>query len=84
MNAVRILPRDKTVWHKNRRTGEEWSENVLLKGFEVWGGLFAVTTHTKLCGAEKEKALRESINKKFPFVVPRSQRELDKARRLGL
>ena len=84
MGKVCIQPRTKTVWHKNRLTGEEWSEDVPLKGFEVWGGYYAMTTHTTLRGAEEEKAYRESIDKKFPFIIPRSQRELDKAKRLGL
>jgi hypothetical protein len=81
---VRICKRSKTVWHKNKINGEEWSTDVPLKGFEVWGGLFPMTTHTTLKGAEKEKQYRISINEKFPFIMPRSKREIDNCKYLGI
>ena len=81
---ITINRRMRTDWHKNKVSGHEWSENVLLSGYEVNGGFFVETTHVTLAGAEREKALREGINRKFPFVVPRSQREVSKALRLGL
>jgi len=34
--------------------------------------------------AKKEKELRKSMNKKFPFIMPRSKREIDKCKRLNL
>jgi len=82
MSKVRIVPRTKTVWHRNPISGHEWSTQEPLKGFEVWGGGFFMTTHTTEKGAIKEKELRESINLKFPFKMPRSEREIAKAKKL--
>ena len=86
MDRIRILPRTKTIWHKNRISGQdhEWSTDEPLKGFEVWGGLFCTTTHMTMKSAEKEVALRESINSKFPFIMPRSEREINTCKHLGL
>jgi len=84
MNKATIAPRTKTVWHRNPISGHEWSTNEPLKGFEVSGAGFFTTNHSTMKSAETEVALRESINKKFPFIMPRSQREIDKCRRLGL
>ena len=84
MDRITINRRMRTEWHKNKVSGCEWSENVLLSGYEVNGGFFAETIHTTLAGAEMEKACREGMNRKFPFVVPRSQREINKGLRLGL
>jgi hypothetical protein len=81
---VKVNAEDGTVYECFEMDGEVWTEDVPLKGFEVWGGYYAMTTHTTLRGAEEEKAYRESIDKKFPFIMPRSQRELDNAKRLGL
>jgi hypothetical protein len=82
--SVTINRRMRTDWHKDRMSGEEYSTQRLLSGYEVNGGFFQETVHMTLAGAEKEKALRETMNRKFPFVVPVSQREIDKAKRLGL
>ena len=65
-------------------TGEEYSTSKTLSGFNVNGGFFCETLHNTLIGAQREKALRDSINHKFPFVVPRKQREINKAKRLRL
>ena len=76
MSDIRILPKTKTRWHKNPISGHEWSTDEILRGYEVWGGLWCMTNHLTLKGAEKEKAHREEMNKKFPFIMPRSEREL--------
>jgi len=84
MNKIIIAPRTKTVWHKNPISGHEWSTYEPLNGFEVSGGGFFTTTHFTRKSAETEAELRASMNKKFPFIMPRSQREIDKAKRLNL
>jgi hypothetical protein len=75
---ITITPKMKTIWHKNKLTGEEYSTTKILKGFEVNGGFYPETYHTSLRGAEKEKAYRISINTKFPFNCPRSQKEIER------
>jgi len=84
MNKITIAPRTKTVWHKCKQSGHEWSTNEPLKGFEVSGGLFCTTNHMTMKSAEKEKAFREHFNKKFPFVMPRSKREIAKLVRYNI
>ena len=84
MSKISIHPRTKTVWHKDKISRHEWSTQEPLTGFEVVGGGFFNTTHTTMKSAEKEKAVRESINEKFPFIMPRSQREINSCKRLGI
>lgn len=67
MEPVRIVPKTKTVWHRNPVSGYEWATDVRLKGYEVWGGGFFMTSHRTLKSAENEKFVRESINKKLPY-----------------
>jgi hypothetical protein len=83
-SKIIISPRTKTTWHKNKISGVEWSTQVPLKGFEVSGGEFFTTTHTSIKGAEKEAKHRKDINEKFPFTMPRSKREINKMKKLGL
>lgn len=79
-SKIIISPHTKTIWHTNKLSGEEWSTQVSLKEFEVSGEEFPTTTHTTIKGAKKEAEYREKINKKFPFVMPRSKREINKAK----
>jgi hypothetical protein len=67
MEPVRIVPKTKTVWHRNPYSGHEWSTQVPLKGYEVWGGGFFMRSFRTLKAAENEKSVRESINRKFPY-----------------
>ncbi len=53
-------------------------------GYQVQGGFFQTTFHKTLKSAETEKSLRESMISKFPFTPPASDRELAKAKKLGL
>jgi hypothetical protein len=80
---VSISHRTKTVYKRND-WGMEYSTTVTIPGYEVSGGFFCTTTHKTLKSAEKEAAVRNSIIEKFPWKPPRSQREIDRAKRLGL
>lgn len=84
MRTAVITERSKTVWKRNPVSGHEWPETILLSGFEVSGGLMGRTGHPTLRAAEREKEVRDSINRKFPFVMPRTKREIRKAKKLGL
>ena len=84
MSDVRITPRTKTIYHTNKITGNWWTTQKVMKGFEVNGGFLPESYHATLKSAEKEKACRIAMNEKFPFVPPRSEREIKKAKRLGL
>jgi hypothetical protein len=59
-----ILPKTQTVWHKNPISGHEWSTEP-LKGFEVWGGHFFMTSHSTLRSAEREAVIRKSLERRL-------------------
>jgi hypothetical protein len=83
---IREVHQEIETRHKNPYTGERFStfKKGNLKGYEVIGGWFSTTFHKTLRAAEIEMASRISINEKFPFTVPRTQREIEKCERLGL
>ena len=82
-NRVRIMPHTKTIWH-NGENGAYWSTQKRLKGFVVSGAYDFDTIHLTMKSAETERDLRNSMNKRFPFIMPRSKREIDKCKRLNL
>lgn len=84
-DKARICNRSKTIWHKNPISGHEWSTQEPLEGFEVIGpGVCQATTHWTIKNAEAEKLLRDEMYKKYPFIMPRSKREIAKCKRLRL
>jgi len=65
---ITINPRTKTVYKTN--LGYTWTEEIPLKGFEVSGGkFFSGKYHLTMKSAIKEKEIRESMIKKFPFLA---------------
>lgn len=62
-----ITPVYKQIERHNPISGHRWAEYGDLLGYEVHGGLWTRTVHKTLAGAEREKSLRESIDKKFPM-----------------
>lgn len=83
MDDVIISKRSKMVWHTNCY-GMTYSDIMPLKGYEVSGGFFQRTVHMTLENAQKEAELRREMIRNHPFNPPRSQREIEKAKRLGL
>jgi len=81
---IRIVQKMKTVWKSDKISGHFWPEHTLLTGFEVHGGFFIATSHMTEKSAKAELDRRRSFNAKFPPRIPCSQREIDKARRLGI
>ncbi len=84
MSEITISPEVITKWHKNTKSGHEWSTLHQTKRLLVSGGLFFTTTHLTMKSAEKEKEIQESINRKFPFIMPRSKREIERRKQLNL
>lgn len=66
---IKITETFKTSWKHNPISGHSWLEQGPSTGFEVSGGRFARTKHRTLAQAEKEKALRESMLIKYPFLM---------------
>lgn len=60
----------KLVDHHNKLSGHSWTETVFVNKWSVHGGGFTETKHNSLKSAEKEKAMRERMLKKFPFLIP--------------
>jgi len=81
---ITISPEVKTKRHHNPISGHDWCTLEQTKRFVVSGGLFVTTYHHSLKSAEKEKEIRESINMEFPFIMPRSKREIENCKRLRL
>jgi len=74
--GVTINRKSKAVWKKDNFTGVEYRDaDILIKGYEVNGGLFCQSSHSTIEGATKEKEQREQFNKRHPFDMPMSQRE---------
>ena len=84
MSKIVIEQKTKKIWHHNPISGHRWSEDVPIKGYEVWGGGFFHTSHATLEKAEKERDIRISLNKNFPRTRLYSVREWRKCKRLGL
>lgn len=81
---ITIAPEVKTTWHHNPISGHNWCTLEQTKRFQVSGGLFVTTYHLTLKSAEKEKEIRELLNHNFPFIMPRSKREIENCKRLRL
>jgi len=81
---IRIMDDYKLVPNRNPVSRHEWNDVVLTKRLKVSGGFFQTTFHQTQKSAEEEKSLRESMVAKFPFTPPRSEWELEKAKKLGL
>ena len=79
-----VSKRFKTKWHRNPVSGHEWPEHIETSQFNVSGCLFITSVHPDEKTAIREKELRESMARKFPFEMPRTARELEKTKRLGL
>jgi hypothetical protein len=60
-----VSPKTKTVWHKNPISGHEWPTDEPLKGFEVSGGHFFMTSHATLRSAEREVEVRKSLERRI-------------------
>jgi hypothetical protein len=60
-----ILPKTKTVVHRSPLSGHEWTTDEPLKGFEVWGGHFFMTSHSTLRSAEREVEVRTSLERRL-------------------
>jgi hypothetical protein len=60
-----IPPKMKTIEHHNPISGHRWTEDTILKGYEVSGGRFTTTSHSTLKSAQKEVALRTSLGLKI-------------------
>lgn len=58
MNEITIVPKTKTIVKHNPISGHSWTETITVKGYEVWGGKFPMTSHQTLKSAEEEKAFR--------------------------
>jgi hypothetical protein len=81
--AVRLSYTFKRVDRRNPISGHCWAEFKPLKQVEVVSnGIRSVFNSEK--AANKFKEEQEAFFKKFPFVMPRTERELKKAKRLGL
>jgi len=67
---ITINPRTKTVYKTNPISGYTWTEEIPVQGFEVSGGkFFSGKYHLTMKSAIKEKEIRESMIKKFPFLA---------------
>jgi hypothetical protein len=82
--SVRISKEVKTIWHRDPISKHDYCTFLETKRYEVSGDLFGTTYHNTLNSANKEKQIRESINNKFPFIMPRSKREIEKCKILNL
>lgn len=56
-----------TIEKHNPISGHRWTEQGESYGWEVSGGYWTRTFHKKYEAAVKEKEIRDSIDKKFPF-----------------
>ena len=83
-SIIHINPVFRRKDYYNPISGHHWSENIPVGMFEVSGGSWTTTRHRTIKAAIKEKELREKIDMKFPFIMPRSRREMEKARKLKL
>ena len=79
--GYRISKNTKSVRHRNPISGHHWSDSVEQQGYTVSGKGIPVLRVFKTI-----KAAQEHIDFiiKFPFEIPRSERELEKAKSLGL
>jgi hypothetical protein len=84
MRKAYITPKYRTVNKVNHVSGHRWTEDIPLSGFWVNGGLFGQSSHTTIESAEKECEERDGFNERHPFVMPRSQREIDNCKRMGI
>lgn len=75
-----ITSRYKTVSKSSPVSGHEWSEYVPMAGFRVLGKT-ALSHNFKTVDKAKEYI---DFLVKFPFEIPRSEREIAKAKELGL
>jgi hypothetical protein len=66
VSKFRIVETFKTIEKFNKLSGHRWTEQGRSTGFEVRGGLWCTTKHRSIEAAQKEVALRESIERKFP------------------
>jgi hypothetical protein len=80
---VRISDWLKPIPKINPISGHEWVE-YRHQGFVVQGGVFTRTKFKTVKSAEREKGIVESLLVKFPFSIPRSEREIEKAKKLNL
>ena len=81
---LKISEKNGVVVHRMYKLHPVTGETIPLEKYEVFGGFVAATTNLTLKGALKLQAERVAFNKKYPWTPPRSERELAKARRLGL
>lgn len=88
MEPIRIVEvyQEIETKHQNPYTGERYStwKKGKLRGYEVTGGWFCRTFHKTIKSAEAEEKIRTSVNVKFPWVPPQSEREIAKCKRMGL
>ena len=67
-DKIRIVEvRKETIKH-NPISNHSWIEYGDVIGYEVVGGGFKRTKHKRLTYAEEEKALRERMLEKFPYL----------------
>lgn len=67
MEKLRIIEVFETIERHNPVSGHRWSEQGDSIGFEVTGGRWVRARFKTLAAAERDKAIKESINKKFPL-----------------
>jgi hypothetical protein len=68
MEPIRIVDVFQFVERRNPISGHRWAERGKHIGYEVCGGRWIRQFHRTLDAAEQDKAIKESINRKFPYV----------------
>ena len=67
-DKIRIVEVRKETVNHNPISKHSWIEIGDVIGYEVVGGGFTRTKHKNLRKAEQEKALREHMLEKFPYL----------------
>jgi len=74
----------RSKWFCNPISGHEWSETGRHIGYEVLGTGWLPTFYKTLEKAQAAKVELEEIDRKFPFKMPVSKREVASCKRLGI
>ena len=79
----KITQSTKRTDHRNPISGHQWSVHHPVQRWEVSNGILTETRNTE-AAARRLCDRYNAMEDRFPFTMPRSERELAKAERLGL
>jgi len=63
---MNIAHRSKTIYHDNPKTGEWWTEQIPLRGYEVSGGKWPMKVVYSEKKAEELLDFRKRFDKMYP------------------